>query len=399
VGEGRGRSTTERVFGYPAQAPATEFARISGERVVDGLWDRPGLPDRDRRLLTLAVLATAANDQALEVHLDGALRSGDLTAAQLEEAAIHLAHYAGWPAGARFEAHVRAAVERQRTAWPYDGPVGVVGIGALGFDVAAALVRRGAELLVHDARPEAAASVEGAAPVDLDELAARCSVIGIVVRDDAQVLDVVGQIAPKARPGTILLVHSTVSVDTIDTAADLAAKNQIHLADVGLCRPAGMGSGLVALVGGDAATTQKAKPFLDAVAHRTIHVGPRGAGMVVKAIRNTVLYGAYASVSEGVDIARAAGIDVDALREALDVTGATGSAGLAYQTYREGWLAGEQDPQAPGGTADREGYVQLARKDIDVAIETAARHDVDATFARATSDAMPLAYVTDRNLP
>ena len=51
----------EQVFGMAAPDVGTEFASVSQERVVDGLWSRPGLAHRDRRLLTLAVLYGATS--------------------------------------------------------------------------------------------------------------------------------------------------------------------------------------------------------------------------------------------------------------------------------------------------------------------------------------------------
>src|SRR5690349_21066211 len=134
-------SVHEQVFGTVAPEVQTSFGAVSMERAVDGLWGRPGLTMRDRRLITLTVLAASANGDALDAHLDGVLRSGDLTAPELEEAAVHLAHYAGWPVGSRFAAAAERALDRH-DAVPADptvgvGTIGVVGVGALGADVAA----------------------------------------------------------------------------------------------------------------------------------------------------------------------------------------------------------------------------------------------------------------------
>lgn len=389
-------SVYQQVFGVPAPAATTAFAEVSQERVIDGLWARGGIGRRDRRLLTLAVVASSPNDVALEAHLDGALRSGDLTAAELDEVAVHLAHYAGWPVGARLSAAVQAAAERSRSAWPLERPVGVVGVGALGGDVARALVAAGADVIVHDARPESAGAIEGATVAgSLADVAAACGVVGIVVRDDAQVLDVVARLAPAARPGTVLLVHSTVSVATVERAAELAAASGLALLDVGLCRPAGLDSGLVALVGGDGDVATGVGPVLRAVARHVHHLGPLGTGMVVKAVRNAVIYGAYAGVSEAVDVCRAAGVDVERLVQVLRDSGASGTAAVAFAGYREGWIAGE--PTAPGDPGDRAGYVDLARKDLGVAVEAAAAAGIDAPFALAVAEAMPMAYLLDRD--
>ena len=385
------RSVHEQVFGVVAPTIDSSFGAVSMERAVDGLWSRPGLAMRDRRLITLTVLAASANDAALDAHLDGAVRSGDLDANELEEAAVHLAHYAGWPVGARFAAAAERALDRHRRMTSSAAPVGVVGVGALGADVAAALMASGATVHVHDARPEVAEQIEGATAVaELATLAAACDVISIVVRDGPQVLDVVRTIAAAARPGTVVLVHSTVTTEVIEQAAALAHGAGLSLLDVGLCRPAGMDSGLVALVGGDDEVAAAAAPVIAAIARRGVHrLGPLGAGMVVKALRNAVLYGAYASVSEAIDVARAAGIDVDELVGALRSTGASGSAGLAFVTYRNEWTDGE------GAAPDqRLGFVELAHKDIAAAADAGVRVGVGTPFAAAVADAMPAAYLT-----
>jgi 3-hydroxyisobutyrate dehydrogenase len=401
-------SVHEQVFGVAAPEVGTEFARVSGERVVAGLWDRGGLARRDRRLLTLAVLAAGPNDVALDAHLDGALAVGDLTPAELEEAAVHLAHYAGWPVGSRLALAAEAAVDRRRRAAAAAGPVGVVGVGALGGDVARELAANGVDVVVLDTRPEVAATVAGSieeaatespdrslgrATVarTLADVVERCRVVSVVVRTDAQVVEVVDDLVAAGTPaGTTVLVHATVSVATVVEAAARADAAGFALLDVGLCRPAGLDSGFVAVVGGAAADVERVGPALAAVARHVEHVGPLGTGMVVKAARNATLYGAYASIAEATDVGRAAGIDEAALLRTLEVSGAAGAAGLAFITYRDDWLDGEG-----ADVAQREGFVDLAVKDLGVARSSAGAVGVDARFADAVAAAMPATYVVD----
>lgn len=54
---------------------------------------------RERRLITIALLAAQGRSDQLTEHVRGAARSG-LKEAELLEVMIHVAHYAGWPAGA-----------------------------------------------------------------------------------------------------------------------------------------------------------------------------------------------------------------------------------------------------------------------------------------------------------
>jgi len=76
--------------------PYTEFTT---EHLFARVWARPGLRRRDRRLITLTVAAVTAQRDSLTAHMRAALTSGDLTADELHEWVVHLAHYGGWPAG------------------------------------------------------------------------------------------------------------------------------------------------------------------------------------------------------------------------------------------------------------------------------------------------------------
>jgi 4-carboxymuconolactone decarboxylase len=66
------------------------------------VWSRPTLSRRDRRFVTLACVAAADAIQPLEQHVYAALNSGDITIAEMREAVLHFAVYAGWPKASRF---------------------------------------------------------------------------------------------------------------------------------------------------------------------------------------------------------------------------------------------------------------------------------------------------------
>jgi 3-oxoadipate enol-lactonase/4-carboxymuconolactone decarboxylase len=61
------------------------------------IWTRPGLSRRDRSLLTLSSLITAGHEHETEMHVRAALGNG-LTRAEISEAILHTAVYAGFPA-------------------------------------------------------------------------------------------------------------------------------------------------------------------------------------------------------------------------------------------------------------------------------------------------------------
>ena len=64
---------------------------------VGEMWDRPQLSRRDRSLMIIAVLATQARDEELELHTAVGLQHG-LTRTEIEEINLHVVGYAGFPA-------------------------------------------------------------------------------------------------------------------------------------------------------------------------------------------------------------------------------------------------------------------------------------------------------------
>ncbi len=84
---------------------AGDFAALTADIVMNGLWNRPGLPPRDRSLITIAALTALDRPHELEIHLGLGLDNG-LSREEICEAIMHMAAYGGWP----------VAVEGMRTA-------------------------------------------------------------------------------------------------------------------------------------------------------------------------------------------------------------------------------------------------------------------------------------------
>ncbi|HSO95411.1 MAG TPA: carboxymuconolactone decarboxylase family protein [Acidimicrobiia bacterium] len=80
----------------PVTDPYTQFTA----ELFDRLWGRPGLGRRERRLVSLTAVALSGQRDPLVFHLAASLDSGDLTAEELHEWVVHVAHYGGWPIGA-----------------------------------------------------------------------------------------------------------------------------------------------------------------------------------------------------------------------------------------------------------------------------------------------------------
>ena len=92
------------------------FFGMTAERMFSEVWSRQILTVRERRLLLLGLLVGQDMDDMLELHLDTALRSGELAPAELRETVVFLTLYAGWPRASRLNAKVEELISRAATA-------------------------------------------------------------------------------------------------------------------------------------------------------------------------------------------------------------------------------------------------------------------------------------------
>ncbi|MEZ0072541.1 carboxymuconolactone decarboxylase family protein [Planotetraspora sp. GP83] len=85
---------------------------ITVEHMFAQVWSGETLTVRDRRLLLVGLLVGEGMREEVELQLDAALRTGELTPAELREIVVFLTHYAGWPRGAKLNAQVEELIDR-----------------------------------------------------------------------------------------------------------------------------------------------------------------------------------------------------------------------------------------------------------------------------------------------
>lgn len=215
--------------------------------------------------------------------------------------------------------------------------VGFIGLGNIGRPMAQRLVEWPGGLWVHDVveattRPFGDAGAHVAA--DVADVASRCGVISVMVRDDAQVHDVIvgdGGIAAHAAPGTIVAIHSTIAPDTAGGLAAAVAASGIEIVDAPVSGGAmgAAGGNLAAMVGGSHDAVQRCRPVFGHWASLVAHMGPVGAGTRAKLARNLLHFVSFAAVGEAMRLAEAGGVDLVALGEVVRhsdaVTGGPGA--------------------------------------------------------------------------
>lgn len=95
----------------PAE-PTTPYQASIRDYVFAEVWARPGLDRRSRYLIAMASAACSSGPtDLLDGYARGALKLGELTLAELREAALHLAVYAGWTRGGALDAAITRAAE------------------------------------------------------------------------------------------------------------------------------------------------------------------------------------------------------------------------------------------------------------------------------------------------
>ena len=198
-----------------------------------------------------------------------------------------------------------------------DLKLGYIGLGNMGAPMATKMIEWPGGVTVYDIRIEAMTPLveKGASLADSVADVAAADIIHVTVLNDAQVREVVGELAGHAKPGTVIAIHSTIS-DT--TAVELAAEFKpqgIHVVDApvsGGAAAAAKGE-LATMVGAEREVYERIKPAFKHWASLVIHAGEPGAGTRMKLARNMLTFTSYVAACEAMKLAEAAGLDLQAL--------------------------------------------------------------------------------------
>ncbi|MCD4534936.1 carboxymuconolactone decarboxylase family protein [Nocardioides sp. cx-169] len=110
----RGLERMEEVYGFEMTDGEGDFFGYTADHLFADIWERPGLTDRDRRLLLIGLLAGTGGADVLGIQVPAAHANGELSEAELREIVIFLCHYAGWPQGARLNSIVEETIAKAR---------------------------------------------------------------------------------------------------------------------------------------------------------------------------------------------------------------------------------------------------------------------------------------------
>lgn len=245
--------------------------------------------------------------------------------------------------------------------------IGFVGLGTMGAPMAHRLLAAGYDVTVHNrtrSREEPLAAAGAKRATSPRAAAEGADVVFTMVSDTPDVQAVVlgeNGVALGMKKGGVLVDMSTISPATTRRIATAVLEHGVDMLDApvsGGSEGAEKGT-LSIMVGGEVAALEQVRPVLQHLGSTITHVGSSGAGQVAKAVNQTIIAGTYAAVAEGMALAMAAEIDVEAALQALG-GGAAGS-----------WVLANRARNMIEGSYPLGFRTRLHRKDLGIALSAA----------------------------
>ena len=244
--------------------------------------------------------------------------------------------------------------------------IGFIGVGIMGRPMAKNLLKAGFSLTVYDkfAKLDDLIALGAKAASSNKDVAAKSDVVITMLPNSLNVKQaILGEdgVSEGARPGTIVVDMSSIAPDAAqEIAAALKTKGVAMLdAPVSGGEPKAIDGTLAIMVGGDAKHFESVKPVLEKMGSSVVHVGDIGAGNVTKLANQIIVALNIAAVSEAFVLATKAGVDPQAVFNAI-------KGGLAGSTVMNAKV-----PMILDGNFKPGFRIELHIKDLQNALDTA----------------------------
>jgi len=205
--------------------------------------------------------------------------------------------------------------------------IAFIGIGNMGWPMAANLVRAGYPVTVHDADPARVARfVAEHAAVGADDpasLGRTADVVITMLPNGRLVRDVVTGLLADLRPGTVVVDMSSSDPTGTRALGQVLAAAGVALVDApvsGLVDRARSGLLTIMIGADDETAVQKVQPALECLGQRLFRTGGLGCGHAMKALNNVVAATAFTVTAEALLIGRRFGLDPKVMTDILNVS-------------------------------------------------------------------------------
>lgn len=249
--------------------------------------------------------------------------------------------------------------------------VAFVGLGVMGYPMAGHLAAAGHEVSVYNRTAAKAAAWEkqhqGKACATPREAAAGAECVMVCVGNDNDLRSIVygddGVLAGMSA-GATLVDHTTASAEVARELYGTCQEQGYRFIDAPVSGgQAGAENGVLAVMcGGDQAVFDEVQPVLQAYGKNVALIGGAGAGQLTKMVNQICIAGLVQALSEGVNFAQAADLDIEKVMGVV-------SGGAAQSWQMENRYATMAKDEFDFGFA-----VDWMRKDLSIVLDEARRN-------------------------
>ncbi len=242
--------------------------------------------------------------------------------------------------------------------------IGFVGIGNMGWPMAANLVKAGFEVTVCDAVPGRAAQFAGeigGRPAEDPAGAAReADAVVTILPTSQQVAEVAASLAPALASGALVIDMTSGQPGTTREIAATLSQRGIGMIDAPVSGgvPRAQNGSLAIMLGGEETLLDRAEPVLKAMGASLHRCGGIGAGQAMKALNNLASAGNFMLGVEVMLIGQRFGLDPSKMVDVLNAS--SGMSDSSQRKFRQFVLSRRFD----------DGFaLELMVKDLGIALE------------------------------
>ena len=226
--------------------------------------------------------------------------------------------------------------------------IGFIGLGNLGSQLAADLLRHGVDLTVRDLNAARVAALVARGARQASSPRALAAAVELVITclpspaTCAEVMEGADGVLAGLKPGSIWLEMSTTdSAEVRRLAARVEERGALALdcPVSGGCHRAASGN-ISIFAGGSRAAFERVLPLLSLLGQRILHTGPLGSASQLKVLTNYLCTVHLAALAEALTVAKVAGLDLNTAYEAIRISSGNS---FVHETESQVILNGSRD--------------------------------------------------------
>jgi len=112
----RGLAMMKDVYGWDIPHVEGAFVESTVDHLFADVWAEGTMTIKERRLMLIGMAVAGGMEDVASLQLDAAVRLGELDAEDLRSIVVFVAHYAGWPRGAKLNTEVEKIIAKMDDA-------------------------------------------------------------------------------------------------------------------------------------------------------------------------------------------------------------------------------------------------------------------------------------------